>query len=146
MKAFRYKLQKVLEYKLQLEDQAKLELAAAEAQVTACKRFIEDIVAQRRAHEDEMAAKPAPTIQDMWLSRLYRERLLHDLREAQRQLADLEAVRNERLAHLVERSKDRKTLEKLKEKQAERHAKDALAEEQHQYDEQSTARYQPPAF
>ena len=143
---FRFSLQKVLEYRSQLEDQAKLELARAEralAEQTALVRRLEHAL---DAHlEDASRTAPASAAQ-MWLNRNYAKRLAEDLDQARVVRGRLEQAVRECRAEVVEKAKERKLLEKLKEKQAERHARDEEHKEQAQFDEMATLRYQAPAL
>ena len=143
---FRFSLQKVLEYRVQLEDQAKLAFARAQAALDEQRLVVAAIEEALSRHARESAQKPQNTAADMWLNRNYAKRLAEDLLQAQTVQTQLEQVAEMRRLELVERAKELKLLEKLKEKQAQRHARDEEHKEQSQFDEMATLRYQAPAL
>lgn len=148
-RAFHFSLQKVLDFRIQLEEQSKQALAKAQnsyqAQVQVVQKLREDLA----AHEQAMygsTGDDAPSSQELWLWRNYSERLQEDL-QAQEQIVlqrarELNKVRRE----LVNRSKDRKLLEKLKQNQMIRHVKEEEKREQNELDEMATLRYGRNAF
>lgn len=145
-KPFRFNLQKVLDYRAQLEDQAKLALAKAQAAHDEALRLVRVIADMLAAHREAMAAPEGLSAADIWLGRNYERRLKDDLALAQRDEARLAQDVQQRRVELVERAKDRKLLEKLKETQAARHEREELLKEQAGFDEMATLRYKAPAF
>lgn len=146
MPPFRFGLQQVLDYRAQLEEQAKLVFARAKAE--------HDVEEQRAKalHEDlvrnvqklyESAGKPR---HEVWLQENYVKGLQADVVAAYAQLRLLARTMEDARAILVQRAQDRKLLEKLKAKQAERHAHEERLTEQRTYDETATLRFQPPSF
>lgn len=148
---FHFTLEKILEYREQLEEQALMELAKAQ---TAYQKQVDHVTALRQKlaeHESGVyssSAQPggAPSSADMWLWRNYRERLMHDLELGEMKMLELAKEVNRRRRDAVARSKDRKLLEKLKEKKAQRHAEEDSKKEQNEFDEMATIRYKHRSF
>jgi len=142
---FRFSLQKVLEYREQLEERAKLDfsraLRAHDAQADRVQRLREAMA----RHEARWFAEPMSAA-DIWLWRMYRQRLNEDIKEAEAELARLRRVMDERRRELVEKSKDRKVLERLKSNQAMDHYRQENLKEQREFDDMATLRYQHRHF
>ena len=117
MPPFRFSLEQVLNYRIQLEQQAKVELARVE---------------QERLREQQRA----DTLRAM-LDEQERADLSVTVQRVRNWTMAAEAARTE----LISRSKDKKTLEKLKATQAENHAREEQLREQHEYDETASLRY-----
>lgn len=143
---FRFNLQKVLDYRAQLEDQAKLALAKAQQAHQAQTRLIAELDQALAQHRDAMSRSASLSAADIWLSRNYAKRLAQDLAQARELEVRLaQDVQRSRL-ELVDKAKERKLLEKLKETQATRHEREESRKEQAGFDEMATIRYQAPAF
>ncbi|MFZ5426542.1 MAG: flagellar export protein FliJ [Thermodesulfobacteriota bacterium] len=145
-KPFRFSLQKVLEYRGQLEDQAKIALAKAQHAHREQTRAVESLDKALAAHLETMASAGEQTAAGIWLSRNYAKRLTGDLYLARQAEARLARDVQERRAELAERAKERKLLEKLKETQSIRHEREESRKEQSGFDEMATLRYQAPAL
>ncbi len=143
-KPFAFKLQKILEYRRQLEEQAMMVLAKARQEYQAQYETLEKLRAMLDRHTASYYDKPDLSAADLWLWRNYKERLLQDISHAElllNQLANkVTRARNEAVA----KAKDRKLLEKLKTNQAEAYVKEELLKEQKNYDEMSTILYENP--
>lgn len=138
---FRFRLEKVLEYRISLEEQAQMAVAQALAACAAQEKVVGDLELSKAAHESALLGDKVLTAEELWLWRAYQDRLEIDLRQARTILFGLHELLSQKKAEAVEKSKDKKLLEKLKNKQAERHAKDQLFLEQRQYDEIATIRF-----
>ena len=143
---FRFSLERVLDYRGQLEEQAKLALAKAQYAYQIQTQQAKSLREQLAAHEESLFAKGAPLPQEMWLWRTFKQRLAQDLAAAETRLLVLAKELNARRREAVQRAKERKLLEKLKQNQAERHSKNEQQREQNEYDEMATLRYQPRTF
>lgn len=137
-KPYRFKLEKVLDFRRQAEDQAKLALAKAQERLEAERLALQGLLREREEREAAFAASRDWQAADLWLWEGWRKRLKLDMERCQGRIrmceTEVERARNE----LINRAKERKLLEKLKEKQAVRHAREAQAVEQKGYDEIST--------
>jgi len=140
---FHFTLEQVLEYRGQLEDQARLALAKALAAENDQRTVCASLGTALAEHETRFLERPEMTAADIWLWRGYKNRLDADLALARQTLAGLVKATSDRRAELVERAKQRKLLEKLKQKKATRHADEEQRKEQAQFDEQATLRYRP---
>ncbi|MDR1287758.1 MAG: flagellar export protein FliJ [Treponema sp.] len=128
MKRFHYSLEKVLRLREYREQEAKLELGRATGALTALENRIS---ATARDRQDAAGARfsrdhggPEITSYDNYILRLEQEteRLLQDAAQA-------ELVVEEKRALYLDASRDRKVLDKLKEKQQKENRKKMLAEE-----------------
>ena len=147
-KPFQFKLQKVLDYRAQLEDQAKMDLARAQAAHDAQQRTVADIQRRLAAHveqgfQDGRADAEGVSPGDIWLWRQYKDALEQDLTEAKAVLGKLALKLQKARQVLVSRSKDKKLLEKLKEKQARRHHEEESQREEKEFDELAAIRHEP---
>lgn len=141
MKPFRFKLEKVLDYRSQLEEQARLALNRAQAEHAEQEELVRTVAGRLNAHmvkQGEASKSPG----DMWLWRQYREALEHDLAAGRVRLRRLASKLQKAREEAVRRSRDRKLLEKLKENQARKHNEEASYREQKENDEMATLRYE----
>jgi flagellar protein FliJ len=143
---FRFNLQKILDYRSQLEDQAKLAMAKAQQAHQQQVRLVGEINRNLVEHLETMSQAASLSAADIWLSRNYAKRLAGDLFQARQREVQLAQDVQMRRLELVEKAKERKLLEKLKETQARRHEREENRKEQAEFDEMATLRYQAPAF
>jgi flagellar FliJ protein len=141
-KPFHFKLDKVLDYREQLEEQAKGALARAQAARDAQAEKLAGLEARLAAHLDT-EAESRKSANDMWLWRQYKDALSQDISVARVSLNSLELKLQRSRTEAVERSKDKKLLEKLKQTQAKRHHDQENAREEKENDEMSTIRFEP---
>ena len=140
-KPFSFKLERVLDYRGQLEEQAKGALAKARALRDAQREKVDDLHARMQAHMAK-EAESRRSANDMWLWRQYREALVQDTAREEAVLRDLELKLQKRRQEAVERSRDKKLLEKLKETQAKKFHKEERAREEKENDEMAAIRYE----
>lgn len=138
---FHFKLEKILEYRRQLEDQAKMALAQTRRDITEQAGVVEGLERDLQACLAEMSRLKLMTQAEMWLWSGWRKRLELDKRQAQAKLAELRQLAETRRLELVAKSKDRNLLEKLRAKQAEKHGQEEQRKEQNAFDETATLRY-----
>jgi flagellar FliJ protein len=139
-KPFVFRLEKVLEYRRQLEDQARMALAHAQAEHDSQQRIIADLHMRMTVHMERGFPKNA-TQADIWLWTQYREALTKDIAAAQAELERLAQVLQTCREQAVLRSREKKLLEKLKDRQARKHHVEANLKEQKEYDEMATIRH-----
>jgi len=144
-KPFSFKLDKVLDYREQLEEQAKAALAEAQRAYDVQAELVADLTARHAAHMIK-EAKSRKSANDMWLWRQYKEALEQDYAREQIVLSELELKLHQRRQEAVERSKDKKLLEKLKETQAKKYHEEENAREEKENDEMATIRYESKDF
>lgn len=139
-KPFVFRLQKVLEFRRQLEDQARMALAQAQADHDAQQQVLADIRSRLAAHNAAGFGQSA-TEADIWLFMRYREALERDEAAAAAELERLASILQTRRQEAVLRSRNRKLLEKLKDRQAGKHHVAENLLEQKEYDEMATLRH-----
>jgi flagellar protein FliJ len=140
---FRFGLQKILDVREQLEEQAKIKLSKAQAFYMEKVRAVERLRETLTEHEASLYKEERLSAADIWLWRNYKERLLLDVARAESAMLEAAKELNRCRREAVLKAKERKLLEKLKEKQAIRHAEDEKLKEQKEFDEMATLRYQP---
>jgi flagellar FliJ protein len=138
---FRFSLQKVLDYRAQLEEQAKMELARALHVLLGREQAVRDLREVIAVHAAALEGKADVTPADLWLWRVYKERLEMDILAAEEAVRQAAAEVARRRAAVVQRSTDRKLLDKLKANQAARHAREESLKEQKQNDEMAVVRH-----
>lgn len=139
---FQFSLQRVLEYREQLEDQARLAMSRAQQAHELQQEKIAKIQSDLDRTDADLRNLKNPTVDEMWLYREYKERLLQDLAEATSRLEELAREVTLRRTELIECSKERKLLEKLKQTQAQDFAREQQSREQKTFDETATLRHQ----
>jgi len=144
--AFRFSMQKVLEYREQQEEEAKVRMASAQ-------RRLLDARSQEAAVQSEMTQALDRLNQinmvqqgERWLQEQYLKGLQSDLANAVMQIRMAEQLVEEARKLLAARAMDRKLLDKLKERQKQHYQHDASLKEQHFNDEIATLRYKAPSF
>ena len=139
-KPFVFRLQKVLEFRQQLEDQARMALAQAQAEHSAQEEVVRGVEASLAEHL-EKGFGTETTQAEIWLWAQYRIALERDLTSGKAELERLASILQTKRQEAVLRSKEKKILEKLQERQARKHHVAENLSEQKEYDEMATLRY-----
>lgn len=142
---FRFGLERVLDYRRQLEDQAKMEVARALAAHRAQQALVSGLRDALERHIASLYAGDQVTENDMWLWRRYRVRLEEDIALGERRLMQLGQELTRARQALVAKSKDKKLLEKLRSNQELDFRKEENLKEQRESDEMATVRYRHEA-
>lgn len=143
---FHFKMQKVLEYREQLEEEARVQLAQAERLRLREEERAVKLKGMLAEQEVKLYRDVALSSGERWLLENFVKGLRADLASTVMRLRSLtQAVAAARSA-LQERAKDRKLLEKLKERQKESYVHEERLKEQHTNDETATLRYKAPAL
>lgn len=139
--AFKFRLEKVLEYRKQLEEQAMLALAKAQAardaEIAKLESLKHELVVQLEKSRNAAAMSGA----ERWLAQTYVLALRQDINQSTNFLVSLEQEVDQCRGELVTRAQERELLEKLKSKQAKRFAEEEKLREQRDYDETATIRH-----
>jgi len=145
MKPFKFRLERVLDYRRQLEEQAKMELAKVLRERDLLQAKLANLEMRYDEQNWRMAEAKSMTAAELWLWRTYKERLEGELEETRFAVEriEIEVARCRRQA--VERAKERKLLEKLKSTQAVKYVREQNLSEQKEFDEMATIRYRPQA-
>ena len=146
MAPFTFRLEQVLDYRQQLEEQAMLALAQARARLDARRRDVENFLSSLLAQREKLSRAAALTGEERWLLAGYITGLEHDLAQAQQDVPVLEEECDHCQTVLIAKAKDRKLLEKLKAKQARRHSEAETHREQKNHDETATIRFAAASF
>ncbi|MFW6324443.1 MAG: flagellar export protein FliJ [Desulfovibrionales bacterium] len=142
MQRFQFKLQKVLDYRKQLEEAAKLELSRARKQYRVQSGLFSSLDEKLKELAKQFQEVAPSTEKEIWLWRTYRERLFFDRKEAERSLLALEEKVSQCRSVVVERARERKLLERLKTRKLMDHRQQEQAKEQQQFDEMATIRFE----
>lgn len=141
---FRFNLQKVLDYREQLEEEAKVRLAKAQAELKKGEDRFNTLKNEiKKAEEASLGKLMSPG--ERWLHDQYMKGLYTDINEAALQLRMLRQLAEEARKALAARAIDRKLLDKLKEKKKYQFIKAEQKQEQNFNDEIATIRYKAPA-
>lgn len=138
---FLFKLERILEFRRQLEDQAKMALALIKREIEAQSALVESLERNLQDCLQNMSRVSRMTQAELWLWSGWRKRLELDKKQAHAKLIELIKLAETRRRELVARSKDRKLLEKLRAKQAEHHGQEEQRREQKEFDETATLRH-----
>ncbi|BBD09624.1 flagellar export protein FliJ [Desulfovibrio ferrophilus] len=142
MARFRFSLERVLEYRCQLEDQAQMDVAKALAAHNAQAEYMDGLRGKLAQLEASLYSTEAVTQNDLWLWRRYHTALREDIAKAEVQLQKLARILTETRQRLVARSRDKKLLERLKANQESEFRKEENIKEQRESDEMATVRFQ----
>lgn len=144
MKKFNFKLESVLKYRKILCDQAKEDLAKANKER-------QDIEAELHAVDEEEVRQREKFKENQSMGQIDVRHILHQLsymahlglckKEIKHDLAENKKKIDEKRAAYLDKSRDQKALEKLKDKNKLDHIKDALREEQAAIDESAITRH-----
>ena len=144
--AFRFKLQKVLEYREQLEDQARIALARVQQVYIEEERRCEALKSLLTEQETRLYSNALLPAGERWLLEHFIRGVREDLQSSQMRLRTLALMVAEAQKTLRERARDKKVLEKLKARQRERHELEERSKEQRSYDETATLRFKAASF
>jgi flagellar FliJ protein len=139
--AFKFRLEKVLDYRRQLEDQAVLALAAARAKRDAEKKRLENLRAELLKSITRMSSSASMNSAERWLTQSYIQALRQDMENSAQLLLKLEEETALCQNNLINRAQERELLDKLKSRQSGRFTEEEKLREQHENDETATIRY-----
>lgn len=142
--AFKFKLEKVLDYRKQLEEQAMQSLAQARRAEEQEKESLARLKLELAAQRISLNASIHDAA-ERWLVASYISALTDDIKTSVRVLEIIAEEIILRQADLVQKAQDRQLLDKLKDKQALRHAQEEKLKEQRDNDETATIRYKKKA-
>ncbi len=145
MAPFRFRLDQVLAYRRQLEEQAMQELAKASMMRDATRARVESLESELAEQRARLCAAAGLDAAERWLVALYEKALKQDITMQRALLAEQEREVDRCRTALVARAQERELLDKLKEKQAARHAEQERQLERRIFDETATLRYKPAA-
>ena len=128
MKQFAFSLQKILNLRKHYEDEAKLELGRAVGVLAELENRIFAIVGeQARAAREQFNPENSTAIMQQYM--LYLQRLENTKEQLFKEAAEAEMVVEEAREKYLEASRERKVLDKLKEKRQKEYRKFVISEE-----------------
>ena len=139
MKAFRFRLQALLQYRVMQKEKAQADLIEAasrlrkeEAQLKVFEeKWVENMTVLREQRQDGCRNKA-----DLFkLYELYFDKLKRDIAEQKGRIREAKAIHEVCLANLAEAVKREKVVEKFKEKKHQQYLQECLSEEQKALDE-----------
>ena len=145
MAPFRFSLQQVLDYRTQLEDQAKVAFAKAQSEYLEAERRLRELEDMLAEQERELYSGSLDMM-ERWLREHYIRGLREDIAHTSLRLQELSKILEQARIHLVAKAKERKVLDKFREKQAQRHAHEERLREQRTYDETASIRFKAATF
>ena len=114
---FRFKLQKVLDYREQMEEEAKVRLAEATMRHDEAVRALQQAQQALEAERQHQTVDPLMSAAERWVSDQYIKGLTNDVQMADMQERMTAQVQEEARKMLAIRALDRQMLDKLKERQ-----------------------------
>lgn len=144
MKKFNFKLESVLKYRKTLADQAKDELAKAHKSRDDSEQALTEAIEKEGNHREvfkEDQKKQIIDIHSMLAHLRYLAHLVGDKRHKQRELFQKEKELENKRRIYVEKSRDKKAMEKLKEKKKSEYLRETMNVEQKVIDESAVMRH-----
>ncbi|MBR4741772.1 MAG: flagellar export protein FliJ [Desulfovibrio sp.] len=139
--AFQFRLEKILRYREQLEEDAKIRFAQAETKVQAAQNKRDALANDLELARKKAQENPLMTAAEFWVSDQYQRGLEYDLNAAELELKLALQVKEEAQKMLTERAIEKKMLVKLKERQQTVWNHEEKRHEQLFNDEIATVRY-----
>ncbi|WP_083517761.1 flagellar export protein FliJ [Desulfomicrobium orale] len=138
---FHFSLEKVLEYRKQIEDQARLAFSRAQVSEREQRRTLERLQEELEKCLEGMPRSGRTNPQELWLWAEWRRHLEVDTKAAEAELGRRERLLDSCRRELVARATERKLLEKLRHRQEHRHALKEQQREQNEFDESAMLRF-----
>ena len=143
---FRFSLQKVLDYREQLEEEAKNRFALVQRQYREAKAQLAALSSELETQEARLYGQVIDNAGERWLLESFIKGLRADIEATTARVQNLRATRDEMRRILAARSMDKKVLEKHKERKYPQFLLDERLKEQRFNDEIATLRYKAPNF
>ncbi len=143
---FIFSMQKVLDLREQQEEKAREALAQVRKMYQEQNQVVQEILEERVRARQSLGARKDMTQADIWLYTRYRDRLNIDLVRAEQKLSELSSDISRKRQELIDISKKKKILEKLKHNRKAKFDHEQQQKEQKEFDEMAVLRYQPEAL
>lgn len=143
---FRFSLQKVLDYREQLEEEARNRFALVQRQYREARALLESLTSELQTQEERLYGQVIDNAGERWLLESFIKGLRADVASTTEKVQHLRVTRDEMRRILAARSMDKKLLEKLKERKYRQYLLDERLKEQRFNDEIATLRYKAPNF
>lgn len=146
MAGFKFALEKVLQYKEQLEKEVKSKLANLNAQKERLQERHANLKKDELFQEQKLSQTPVTEMGERWLIDNYIKALRQDIQQTQKNIAMLDRQIEQTRLELAQKAKDKKVMEKLKEKHFERYKKEEQLKEQRNLDEIASIRFKAQTY
>ena len=146
MAPFRFSLDQVLRYREQLKEQAQVEFARLQSALFTEQQRAEQLEVMLDDSQSRYHALPPAEQGERWLLEHFIKGLREDITVTLQRIRSLTAETENARQLLATRAKEHKILEKLKDRQAERHAHEERLKEQRTYDETASIRFKAPTL
>ena len=143
---FKFKLQQVLNYRAQLEDQAKMALGRALNELAVRQKCVDDLQTELVAQVSKGYNEGIRSVDERWMQDNYIRRLKADLGKAEFRREEAEMLVHRCRSELMRKSQDRQLLDKLRDKQREKYNHEEAQKEQYALDEMAGIRYRTDAI
>ncbi len=146
MATFKFSLEKILIYRTRLEDEAKAELGRLNRGLLLEKQRLELLQRDLEEKEVTLSRTGFDKSGERWLLENYIKALRQDIGQSILNVKKLEARIEKALEHVINCSKEKKVLEKLKEKHEKQFKQDEHYKEQREFDEITSIRHQALSY
>lgn len=146
MAEFKFSLEKVLKYREQLENEAKARLAGLQKKSQTLKNHYAALKSEEQLQEQKLAKTPLSESGERWLIDMYIKAVRQDIAQTQKSIAQTDSEIEQAKLVLAEKAKDRKIMEKLKEKHFENYKKEEQLKEQRNLDEIASIRFKTQTY
>ena len=146
MAGFKFALEKVLQYKEQLENEVKAKLADLGAKKQMSEKRLAGLKQDELFQEQKLSKTPVHETGERWLIDNYIKAIRQDIQQTQKNIALLDTRIEQTRIELAEKAKDRKVMEKLKEKHFELYKKEEQLKEQRNLDEIASIRFKAQTY
>ena len=143
--SFKFKMQKVLEYREQLEEEAKVRLADAQARYRQASERLDELREEFSRASQQARDNMLMNSGECWLHEQYLKGLKADVTAQAMQTRLLAQATEEARKMVAERAIERKMLDKLKERQKKQYVQEENQRERHFNDEIATLRHKAPS-
>lgn len=137
MISYSFKMEKVLEYKNSVEKKKVEDYAKINILLSKEKEHLDSLESEYNSN----AGKKAVSVNEMKMNLMYREKLKNQLTSQKRKVDEIETKLEDARGNLIEARKDRKIIEKLKEKDKEKFDAELASREQKELDDLSVMKY-----
>jgi flagellar FliJ protein len=143
---FRFNMQKILDYREQREEEARVRLAAAQRQFDETRQRLAALQTELEEGEINLRESVFKDAAERWLREVYVKGLRGDITAATAQMRMQMQLVEEARKLTAACAIDKKIMEKLKWRKKQRYIHDEKMKEQHANDEAATLRYKAPSF
>ncbi len=138
--AFKFSLENVLKYRNQLEQEAQANFGRIESERIKEEQRGQEIAQLLLSEQNKLGSLPLNQLDQRYMMENFIRGLREDLVKSQRYALALKQKADEARQFLTEKAKDKKVLEKLKEKEEKKYVQQERYEEQKFFDEITTGR------